>query len=85
VSGVDPRCELASTEGGNRVSSCEPGCITCGDVGVPMVVLRVDAKRELALCEAGDGAHETVEVALVGPVSTGDEVLVHAGVALVRL
>jgi len=67
------------------VPSCGPGCITCGDVGVPMVVLRVDERRELALCEAGDGAHETVEVALVGPLGSGDEVLVHAGVALVRL
>jgi hydrogenase maturation factor len=43
--------------------------------------LREDA---LALCEDAGGAHHTVELALVdaGP---GDEVLVHAGVALVRL
>jgi hydrogenase maturation factor len=69
------------------VSACDPhgACITCGDVGVPMVVLRIDDVRELALCEAGDGQRETVETALVGPLSAGDEVLVHAGVALTRL
>ena len=44
------------------------------------------ARRDdaLALCEDAGGAHYTVELALVdaGP---GDEVLVHAGVALVTL
>ena len=39
---------------------------------------------DLALCADATGAHHTVELALVdaGP---GDEVLVHAGVALVTL
>jgi D-sedoheptulose 7-phosphate isomerase len=57
-------------------------CITCGDDGVPMKVLRI--REDLALCEDEAGAHHTVELALVdaGP---GDEVLVHAGVALVTL
>ena len=59
-------------------------CITCGDDGTPMRVLRLDEGRALALCADPDGAHHTVEIALVdaGP---GDEVLVHAGVALVTL
>ncbi len=59
-------------------------CITCGDDGTPMRVLRLDAARALAECADPDGAHHTVEIALVdaGP---GDEVLVHAGVALVTL
>ena len=59
-------------------------CITCGDDGAPMRVLRLDAERALALCEDADGAHHTVEVALVD-AAPGDEVLVHAGVALVTL
>jgi hydrogenase assembly chaperone HypC/HupF len=59
-------------------------CITCGDDGVPMRVVRIDAARELALCEA-DGRRESVEIALVAPVAAGDVVLVHAGTALVRL
>jgi hydrogenase maturation factor len=50
-----------------------------------MRVLRVDERRELALCANADGVHETVEVALVGPVAPGDELLVHAAVALARL
>jgi len=60
-------------------------CITCGDDGVPMRVLRIDAERGLALCVDDDGNKSTVEIALVEPVALGDSVLVHAGVALVTL
>jgi len=60
-------------------------CITCGDDGVPMRVLELDDDRGLALCADSQGSHHTVETALVEPVSTGDELLVHAGVALVAL
>jgi hydrogenase maturation factor len=49
-----------------------------------MRVLRVDDTRGLALCEAEDGAHSSVETALVEPVEIGDTLLVHAGTALVR-
>ncbi|MFZ0090109.1 MAG: HypC/HybG/HupF family hydrogenase formation chaperone [Solirubrobacteraceae bacterium] len=57
-------------------------CITCGDVAVEMTVLRVDEVRELALCEDGDGRHETVEIALVAPVAPAERLLVHAGTAI---
>lgn len=61
-------------------------CVTCGDEGVPMRVLSVDDARGLALCADERGARSTVEIALVDPVpGPGDELLVHAGVALVRL
>jgi hydrogenase maturation factor len=60
-------------------------CITCGDDGVPMAVIRVDGGRGLALCAGDDGARATVETALVEPVMPGDRLLVHAGTALVRL
>ena len=63
----------------------EHHCITCGDDGVPMRVLRIDDDRGLALCADDDGARSTVEIALVEPVAPGDSVLVHAGVALVTL
>jgi hydrogenase maturation factor len=55
-------------------------CITCSDEGVTMRVLEATGDG-LAICE-GD-----VEVltALVGAVKPGDELLVHAGVALQRL
>jgi hydrogenase maturation factor len=66
--------------------SCGPEhCITCGDDGVPMRVLALDDERGLALCADDAGSHHTVETALVAPVAAGDELLVHAGVALVAL
>ncbi len=58
-------------------------CITCSDEAVPMRVVAVDAGRGLALCETAAGARSTVEIALVD-AGCGDEVLVHAGVALQR-
>jgi len=65
--------------------SCEAGhCITCGDDGVPMHVVRVDPVRGLALCEDEGGARSTVEVGLVD-ARPGDTLLVHAGTALARL
>lgn len=60
------------------------GCITCGDEAVTMRVRRVDALRELALCE-GEGRLATVDTMLVGAVQPGESLLVHAGVALLRL
>jgi hydrogenase assembly chaperone HypC/HupF len=60
-------------------------CVTCGDDGVPMRVLRVDPARGLALCEDEGGVHASVETALVEPVAPGDTLLVHAGTALTQL
>jgi hydrogenase maturation factor len=50
-----------------------------------MRVVRVEKGRAVALCAAGDGSCSYVEVELVEPVRRGDTLLVHAGVALVRL
>ena len=67
-------------------SACdEYHCITCGDDGEPMTVVRVDVVRGLALCCGGDGAPSSVETALVDPVEPGDRLLVHAGTAIARL
>jgi hydrogenase maturation factor len=60
-------------------------CITCGDDGVPMIVVSVDAERGLALCAAADGDRSSVETALVEPVTAGDRLLVHAGTAIAAL
>jgi len=63
--------------------SCEDShCITCGDDGTPMTVLKL--RGDLGLCEDDAGTHHTVELALV-EAEVGDQVLVHAGVALVTL
>ena len=66
--------------------SCDPrhGCITCGDVGVDMRVVGLEGDG-LAACEDVSGELRQVEIALVGPVTPGDHVLVHADVALTRL
>ncbi len=61
------------------------GCITCGDVALPLTVRLLDEDRGLALCADDDGNSETVEVALVAPVAVGDRLLVHAGTAIARL
>ena len=67
--------------------SCDhtTGCITCGDVAVPLTVLRLDEGRGLALCADDEGSSETVEIDLVAPVAPGDRVLVHAGTAIAKL
>jgi len=60
-------------------------CITCGDDGDPMTVVRVDSARGLALCADEQGERHTVETALVEPVGPGDRILVHAGTAIAAL
>ena len=56
-------------------------CITCGDEGVPMRV--VEVSDDGAACVEEDGTrHDGIAVELVEPVSPGDRVLVHAGVAI---
>ncbi len=59
-------------------------CVTCADDANPVRVLELGSDG-LALCLDEAGAREEVLVDLVGPVSIGDTLLVHAGVALVRL
>jgi hydrogenase maturation factor len=73
--------------GRDRDPHCDPeeGCVTCGDVAVSMRVVAIDTERELALCADQDGRRETVEIALVQPVGADDELLVHAGTAIVKL
>jgi hydrogenase maturation factor len=67
-------------------STCaDQHCVTCGDDGDPMTVVRVDCVRGLALCHGDDSATATVETALVEPVAPGDRLLVHAGTAIARL
>ena len=57
-------------------------CITCGDVAVVGIVLEVCA--ESALVDVG-GRSEEVDVSLVAPVSQGEPLLCHAGIALQRV
>jgi hydrogenase maturation factor len=57
-------------------------CITCGDAATEMTVVR---DGDPGVCAADDGRRETVDLGLVDDPRPGDRVLVHAGVALVRV
>jgi hydrogenase maturation factor len=63
------------------MSSCETSghCVTCSDEGVEMRVLEPRGDG-VAVCDGGE-----VITDLVGPVTEGDVVLVHAGVAIARV
>ena len=69
----------------------DDGCITCGDVAVPLTVVadgREDARcrdDKDARCRDDEGREEVVALELVGPVRRGDRLLVHARVAIARL
>lgn len=65
------------------VCRAEPGCITCGDVAVILTVLSLETAD--ALCRDDAGRTEAVAIELVEPVTVGERLLVHAGVALQRL
>ena len=71
----------------NPAPSCthERGCITCFDEGLLMRVAAVSGEDGFAGCVDPEGALAEVQVDLVGPVTVGDALLVHAGVALVHL
>jgi hydrogenase maturation factor len=57
-------------------------CITCGDVALEALVVDVDGAT--ATVEV-DGRRESVGVELVAPVSPGELLLCHAGIALARI
>jgi hydrogenase assembly chaperone HypC/HupF len=71
--GLAPRCDH------------DVGCITCGDVAAPLRVVGVDEADCLALCVDEHGSRETVQTELVGPVTVGERLLVHAGTAISAL
>jgi hydrogenase maturation factor len=58
-------------------------CITCSDEGTPMRV--VSAEDAQALCLDDGGRMHEVATDLIGAVGAGDQVLVHAGVAICHL
>jgi len=57
-------------------------CATCGDEAV--VALVVEVQQDSATIEV-DGRREQVAIELVAPVSRGDTLLCHAGIALQKV
>jgi hydrogenase maturation factor len=66
-----------------QCDAADAHCITCGDEGIPMEVRSSD--ESLARCVDSGGAEHEVVIDLVAPVTVGDRVLVHAGVAIGQL
>ena len=62
----------------------DDSCVTCADALTRMRVLDADGARELALCEDDEQRRRSVDTAIVGEVSPGEVLLVHAGTALSR-
>jgi hydrogenase maturation factor len=59
----------------------EPRCVTCADEGIPMLVAEIRDGGAAVGVDA-DGATHEIAVDLLDAVIVGDEVLVHAGVAI---
>jgi hydrogenase maturation factor len=58
-------------------------CITCADEGIAMRV--IELRDGAAVCADEKRSRHSVAVELVEPVAVGDELLVHAGVAIRHL
>ena len=71
--------------GGRNTSSSPSSCITCGDVAIPMRVIRTGGEDGLADCVSEDGDTAAVDLGLIDDARPGDAVLVHACVAIQRL
>jgi D-sedoheptulose 7-phosphate isomerase len=69
-------------EGLLRDGCTDEVCLTCGDVALPAAVVRVDGTAAVVRTAQGE---EEADVTLVEPVSPGELVLVHGGVALERV
>lgn len=60
----------------------QDGCLTCGDVAIPVRVLEVTGAE--ARCEDRSRARALIAVDFVPDVRRGDVLLVHLGVAIGR-
>ncbi len=83
MSGRPAGAECAPADEHGDRTLAEEHCITCGDAGTVMRVLELD--RDAALCAGPDGVAQSVAIDLIGAVAVGDELLVHAGVAISAL
>jgi hydrogenase maturation factor len=62
----------------------EEHCITCGDIAVPMLVTEACDDGTAVCVDDTESAH-TVATELLCSVTRGDQILVHAGVAIQNL
>jgi hydrogenase expression/formation protein HypC len=56
------------------------GCVVCSDAGIPLRVVSIEGDD--ALCEDAVGNRTDIAVELVAPVTPGEILLTHGGVAI---
>ena len=56
------------------------GCVVCSDAGIPVRVISIEGDD--ALCEDAAGNRTGIAVELVAPVTVGEVLLTHGGVAI---
>ena len=59
------------------------GCVVCSDAGIPLRVISIQGDD--ALCEDAAGNRTGIAVELVAPVTVGEVLLTHGGVAIGRV
>jgi hydrogenase expression/formation protein HypC len=59
------------------------GCIVCSDAGIPLRVVSIESDD--ALCEDAAGNRTEIAVDLVAPVTKGEVLLTHGGVAIAKV
>jgi hydrogenase maturation factor len=59
------------------------GCIVCSDAGILLRVVSIEGDD--ALCEDAAGKRTEIAVDLVAPVTTGEVLLTHGGVAIAKV
>ena len=59
------------------------GCVVCSDTGIPLRVVSIEGDD--ALCEDAVGNRTEIAVELVAPVTTGEVLLTHGGVAIAKV
>lgn len=62
----------------------DDGCTTCGDVGIPVRVVR-RLENDTALCEDRTGERAEVAVDFTPDAGAGDVLMVHMGTAIARV
>ncbi len=78
-----PRLPMVDPQSYGAVCAVIDGCLTCGDVAVPVTV--IEAGDPDAICQDDHGQRGTVGIELVAPVEAGQRLLIHGGVAIARL
>ena len=59
------------------------GCVVCSDAGIPVRVISIEGDD--AMCEDAVGNRTEIAVELVKPVTAGEVLLTHGGVAIGKI